>query len=254
MYHSLDSSGSVVSVAPGTFADQMRWLEDSGFRGVSLMEAVAHRESQGQWPEYSVVLTFDDGFRNFYEAAFPILERCGFTATAFIVSGHIGGRNNWAPVPKGLGIRPMLTWQQVVKLSEHGIEIGAHTRTHPDLRFIPRSKVEDEIVTSRLEIEDRIQKPVTSFAYPFGRASKTAIGIAREAFQAACTTSLGRANGEALHQLSRVDMYYIRTLDGLKRLMSGRLDSYLAARRWMRLVRDKLISSSNGGPRDSDQD
>jgi peptidoglycan/xylan/chitin deacetylase (PgdA/CDA1 family) len=236
-YHSIDSSGSVISVEPVLFADQMRWLAEAGLRGVSLSEAVSHHTKNGHWPEGKVVLTFDDGYRNFYDLAFPVLGRHGFTATAFVVSGHMGGYNDWSPPPGGLGASPILSWRQTIELSAQGIEIGAHTRTHPDLRRISRARVEDEIIASRLEIEDQIQKPVLSFAYPYGRTSKLSVGIATTTYRAACGTSLGRARGDALHRLSRVDMYYIRTRDSLERLVTGRLDSYLSLRRWIRRAR-----------------
>ena len=237
MYHSLDSSGSVVSVAPDRFQEQIRCLAEMGYRGISLSEAVSHKESRGQWPDRSVVLTFDDGYANFCDSAFPVLAQYGFTATLFIVTDHMGGHNNWGPPPTRLGTRPILSWQQAIELSAHGVEIGAHTKTHPDLRRIPPARVKDEMVSCRGEIEDRVQRRVLSFAYPFGRASQTAIEIATQNFQVSCNTSLQRATAEPLHQLPRVDMYYVRTADILRRLVRGQLDSYLAARRWMRLVR-----------------
>ena len=133
-YHSLDSSGSVVSTEPGTFADQMSYLADHGFRGITLKRALDHRDEFGQWPSQSVVITFDDGFANFYDDAYPILERYRFSATVFIVTGHMGGRNNWETPPQGLGTLPILSWQQAEELSNFGIELGSHTRTHRDLR------------------------------------------------------------------------------------------------------------------------
>jgi peptidoglycan/xylan/chitin deacetylase (PgdA/CDA1 family) len=243
MYHSIDPSGSVVSVAPDLFEKQMDCLADTGFRGISLSEAVSYRQSTGQWPARAAALTFDDGYASFCESAFPALARCGFTATVFIVSDHTGGHNDWEEPPAGLGLRPLLSWQQARELSESGIEIGAHSRTHPDLRRIPAARVEDEIINSRVEIEDRIQKPVRSFAYPFGYTSPTAIEIVKRTFQSACSTSLQRARTEPLHQLSRVDMYYIKTIDSFRRLISGQLDGYLAARRWMRRVRSLMFSN-----------
>lgn len=240
MYHSLDSSGSVVSLPSSCFAEQMKCLADIGFRGLSLNEAVSYRVANGQWPDRSVVLTFDDGYANFYESAFPVLTQYGFTATLFIVTDHMGGHNTWGPPPSRLGIRSILSWQHAIELSANGVEIGAHTKTHPDLRRIPPASVKQEMVNCRDEIEDRVQRPVLSFAYPFGSTSQTAIEIAAENFQASCDTTLQRATTEPLHQLPRVDMYYVRKVDILRRLVRGKLDSYVAARRWMRVVRRGL--------------
>jgi peptidoglycan/xylan/chitin deacetylase (PgdA/CDA1 family) len=241
-FHSLDPSGSVVSIEPETFANQMASLANNGFRGISLREAINHRTERGSWPEDSVVITFDDGFANFYETAMPSLAKHNFTATVFIVSGHIGGYNDWEPPPSGLGRRAMLTWKQVSDLADAGIEIGAHTRNHPDLRSLPASESEREIVSSREEIENRLGQAVESFAYPYGHTSRDSMQVAGRVFRAACTTDLRRACDDLFHKLPRVDMYYLRSPRQFQRMLEGRLDTYLAMRRWGRLVRETLTA------------
>ncbi|HET9530190.1 MAG TPA: polysaccharide deacetylase family protein [Blastocatellia bacterium] len=242
-YHSIDASGSIVSVAPNDFARQMRTLAEMGWRAISLREAVAYHDSNGLWPDRSVVLTFDDGYENFYESALPVLAEHGFTATVFIVSGHMGGRNDWETPPPGLGRRPILSWRQAAEVSAAGIEIGSHTKTHPDLRRLSVDKIEDEIRTSRAEIESRIGAAVESFAYPFGSFNRETMDVVKRSFRAACTTFLQRAEAEPFHALPRIDMYYIRSERDLKHLLNGRLDYYLAIRRLGRRVRRALRSS-----------
>src|SRR5215813_3935429 len=236
-YHSLDTSGSVVSVTPDAFEAQISALAESGFRGVSLRDALVYREAHNAWPERSVALTFDDGYANFYEVAAPALAARGFSATVFVVSGHVGGRNDWDPPPAGLGSRPMLSWSQLSELSSAGIEIGAHTRRHKDLRRLSTPEARDEIGGSRAEIEVRLGRTVESFAYPFGCVSPDALEIVRREFRAACTTALRRAGREPLHELPRVDMYYLRTPRQLLRLLDGRQDRYLTIRRLARSAR-----------------
>lgn len=226
---------------PQAFVDQMSVLAEAGFRGVSLREALSYREAHNAWPEQSVALTFDDGYANFYEEAAPTLAERGFTATVFVVSGHVGGRNDWAPPPAGLELRAMLTWPQIVEMSAAGIEIGAHTRRHKDLRELPAPEAREEIGGSRDEIEDRLGRSVESFAYPFGHVSPASLEIVRQKFRAACTTVLRRAGGESFHELPRVDMYYLRAPQQLPRLLDGRLDRYLTIRRLARSVRSALM-------------
>ncbi|MGH9901722.1 MAG: polysaccharide deacetylase family protein, partial [Pyrinomonadaceae bacterium] len=243
-YHSLDTSGSVISLAPEVFAGQMACLADGGWRGVSLGEAVEHRDAEGSWPERTVALTFDDGYENFYESAWPVLRRHGFSATVFLVSGHVGGSNDWDAPPAGLGERRILSWSQAAELARAGIEIGAHTRTHPDLRRLPAEQIKEEVAGSRVEIEDRLGRAVESFAYPFGGTSRAAVEAVGGEFRAACTTELKRANGEPPHQLPRIDMYYVRSSKGFARLLDGRLDNYLAVRRLVRRVRGALFAGA----------
>lgn len=240
-YHSLDTSGSVVSVAPGAFADHMGCVAGLGFRGIALREAVAHRNDYGSWPARSVVLTFDDGYANFLDAGMPILQRHGFTATVFLVSGHAGGWSDWGPPPPALGVQPILSRQQARDLVDGGIEIGAHTRSHPDLRRLAAHAAEGEIAGCRRDLEDQLGVPVESFAYPFGYAGAVSRAIVRREFRAACTTVLRQAGNDDPHTLPRVDMYYIGAGSRLARLLGGDLNGYLLLRRWGRCVR-RVIS------------
>ncbi len=236
-YHSLDTSGSVVSVSPQLFAKQMAVVAELGFRGVSLREAVAEHSAKGSWPDQTVVITFDDGFASLHEHAHAILSRYEFTATVFLVADYVGLTNDWETPPGGLGQRPLLTWSQIEKLHCAGWEIGAHTRTHPDLRRLSGVQVEDEIAGSRRDLERRLGQTVQSFAYPYGLFDERGERIVAREYEAACTTRLQRAGSEALSRLSRIDAYYLSDPDRVRRLLSGQLDGYLTFRRWGRRVR-----------------
>ena len=239
-YHSLDDSGSVISVTPRVFADQMACLADEGVYGVTLRDAVAYRDLHGSWPAHRVVLAFDDGYANFADVALPILQRHAFRATVFLVTRHVGGHNDWAPPPAGVGTQPLLAWAQAIELTAAGLEIGAHTRTHRDLRRLDAAAARDEISGARQDIEDRVGVAVESFAYPFGHRAWTDL-VARE-YHAGCTTELRRAGHHALHELPRIDMFYIRTPRRLVQLVRGRLDGWLSVRRWGRAVRQALAT------------
>ena len=244
MYHSLDDSGSVTSVAPQVFEAQMAGLAEGQCRVMSLQDALADRDKTGDWPDKSVVLTFDDGYANVHEHALPVLQRYGFSATVFVVTGHVGERNDWSPPVRRLGVRPMLSWSQVNDLADHGVEIGAHTRSHADLASLDSEALEREIVGSAQEIGARIGEPAWTFAYPFGSVSDEAVSVVGRTFQAACTTVHRRASDEPPVLLPRVEMYYFRTRQNLRPLVSGKLDRSLALRRWARNVRGFLPGSA----------
>lgn len=246
-YHSIDNSNSVISISTTTFQRQIECLAQMNVRGITLREAVAHRAHFGCWPESSVVLTFDDGFGNFYESGWPVLAAHGFTATVFLVSGYVGRSNDWAMAPAGLGSRRMLSWREVGELSRHGIEFGAHSQTHRDLRRLSRTQVFQEITRSKAEITQRLGSQIESFAYPYGYHNETTREAVRQEYRSACTTSLRRADTDPLHLLPRVDSYYINSLLRLKMLIAGRLDSYLAIRKWGRSLRDTLRRDADEG-------
>lgn len=239
-YHSLDDSGSVVSIAPRTFEAQMQALARAGFVGITLREAVEYREQQGDWPAQRVVLTFDDAYASLFVNALPVLVRHGFSATVFVITGYVGRCNDWAPPPPRIGTQPLCSWEQLAALVEAGWEPAAHTHTHPDLRGVGEYETEREILFSRDELRRRLGCEIGGFAYPYGLISPTARRIAREHFRTACTTVLKRAGDEPLTALPRVDMFYVQTVALLERLIAGRLDRYLALRRWGRRARHML--------------
>ena len=146
-YHSLDDSGSVISTPPALFRRQIEFLAASGI-------PVTHLDQVIRQPG-SVAITFDDGFGNVAEHAVPLLEQYGFPATVFVVSQFCGRRNNWPSQPAGaVPVLPLLGWDDLAGMPER-VAIGAHTATHPDLSRLPASQCEEEMNSSRDQIEQR---------------------------------------------------------------------------------------------------
>lgn len=191
MYHSIDGSGSALSVSPDRFEEQMRQLAARGcaVRGLgTIIEALRQREERVQ---KLVGLTFDDGYRNNYELVFPVLQKCGFQATFFVVTGLVGKQVSWWS-PLGLTGCPLMSWREVEGMVKHGMEIGAHTRSHLDLTRLSLALAREEIRSSKLELEDRLQRPVAFFAYPYGKYdARVAALVEAEEFRGAVTTELG---------------------------------------------------------------
>jgi peptidoglycan/xylan/chitin deacetylase (PgdA/CDA1 family) len=107
------------------------------------------------------VITFDDGFSDFYRHAFPALSRHHFSATVFVPTAYIGTQ----PIKfKG---KDCLTWNEIRELRKHGIVFGSHTVTHPQLSTLDATAVRNEIVDSKRTIEDNLGEPVDGFAYPY---------------------------------------------------------------------------------------
>lgn len=240
MYHSLDSSGSAISMEPKIFEEHMTGLTEAGYRVISLRQALAERDEQGDWPDKSVVVTFDDGFASIYEHALPVLQRFGFGASVYLIAGHVDGFNDWGSPVRGFGRQKILSWDQVKEMAEYGIEIGAHTLTHADLSVLNSKALEREIIGSAEEISQRINEPVITFAYPYGNLSDEAKAIVDRTYSAVCTTVHRRASDELLKLLPRVEMYYFRNQRNLLPLVSGQIDSRLTLRRWARRIRRLL--------------
>jgi peptidoglycan/xylan/chitin deacetylase (PgdA/CDA1 family) len=191
MYHSISNDAASGGTAyyrtktsPRRFTEQMRFLKDNGYRALTLRDGVnllndwqRHEGGadstlptgpsvKGQTSDINhryVALTFDDGFRDFYTTAFPILQEFGFDATMFLPTNFVN--NNGAP-RQFLGL-DCLTWLEVRELKRFGIELGSHSVTHPKLVDLSWSKIESELSDSKSEIEQHLGSAVDSFAYPY---------------------------------------------------------------------------------------
>jgi peptidoglycan/xylan/chitin deacetylase (PgdA/CDA1 family) len=202
MYHSIsdqDESGSRAyfrtCTSPRIFAEQMAYLSSQGYSTCSLAHALDELRSGMHTASKAVVITFDDGYSDFYREAFPVLSRYGFSATVFLPTAYIGDR------PARFKNKDCLIWREVVELSNHGILFGSHTVTHPWLRELSWAAINEEIVTSKNTIEERLGRAVESFAYPFAfpqtelEFTKILRDSLRQAgYQNGVCTIVGRAN------------------------------------------------------------
>lgn len=168
----------------------------------------------------AVAITFDDGFTNFATAAWPLLRERRLPATLFIPTQHVGKTNAWEATPGGgMPMLPILDWEALGRLAEEGVTLGAHTRTHADLRRLDGPAIADEISGSFDDIARETGKRPDGFAYPYGYLDERVVGETRKSCRWACTTvlsALGR--NDDVFQLPRLDAYF---LDG-----PGRLDAY----------------------------
>ena len=243
-YHSIDESGSVISTGAGVFAGQMQFLKRSGFNVVTLRDLAAALADGKAIPAKTVVLTFDDGFRNFYTAAFPVLQECGFGATVFLVTSFCGGYNDWPGNPPELPRSELLSWAEIKELDAYGVEFGSHTCTHPDLTAMPHAEVTAEIAASKAVIENALGRQAETFAYPFGNYNAEVRSIAAEHFKAACSTNLGKAGaGSDLFTLERLDTYYLSNQKIFGAIESRSFDGYMLFRHGMRKVRSMVRGS-----------
>src|ERR1039458_10382249 len=167
MYHSIadeDEAGVHAyyrtATTPSVFAQHMKHLSDHGYSTINVAEAVKFLQN-GSPTKKCAVITFDDGYSDFYRHAFPTLSRYNFSATVFVPTAYIGTR------PIRFKGKDCLTWNEIRELRNHGIYFGSHTVTHPQLSSLDASAVKSEIVNSKQVLEENIGGCVDSFAYPY---------------------------------------------------------------------------------------
>ena len=238
-YHAVDGRTSVISTPPGRFAAQMDQLAAHGLRGIGLAEAFDHFEQNAAFPPNAVALTFDDGYRSLLSAALPAMARHGHRGTVFLASGLVGLPASEAGARNPDLDRDMLGWEEAAELLRGGWEIGSHSVSHPDLTRLEPDRCARELADSKAEIERRLQCPVVSLAYPYGRLDRRVRDLAARHYRLACTTRLARhaAAGDPL-RIDRVDTYYLQDAARFARLIEGKLDGWLTLRRHLRAMRN----------------
>ena len=211
----------VPTVSGEAFERQLQFLARSGYRVLNLDDVVAILDRGERLPRRSTVLTFDDGYEETYTVAWPLLKRFGFTATVFVT-------------PAEVGLPGFATWDQVSELSRAGITIGSHTMHHKYLPLVIAERLHEELVESKLVIEERIGHAVHFLSYPVGGFTVEVQDVARRAgYLAACTTnrSLSSTNGIDRFALRRIK---VTEYDAKPFLFFAKLSGYYDAFRQLK--------------------
>jgi peptidoglycan/xylan/chitin deacetylase (PgdA/CDA1 family) len=192
---------------PGTFRAQMAFLRNGRYRVMTLGDALRWKQASAQPAADAadsahgddrapVVVTFDDGLRDFHSVAFPIMQELGLPATVFLTSGCLNG--------KFITGEECLTDAEIVELAAKGVEFGSHTVSHPQLASLGDRAVRQELEGSRKSIEDILGRPVDLFSYPYrfpeedsAFVGRLGAGLVAAGYAAGVTTSIGRAAVDA---------------------------------------------------------
>lgn len=162
------------------FRSQMRVLKWCGIRVMSLSEAMRALRGDIPMPNRAVVLTFDDGYRNFREHALPILEEFGYPATVYVIAGMIGGYADWL-TEDGHAAPPLMDWDELQEIRRAGVEIGSHGLHHIRFAELEPAIQKQEMVESKAILEDGLGEAVAHMCYPYGSHNLDTIHAAAEA-------------------------------------------------------------------------
>ncbi len=186
MYHYIrvvhdprDQLGFNLSVTPEDFNRQLDWLAANGYHPVDFNDVRQYFAGQKPLPAKPIILTFDDGYRDFYTAAYPALRAHNFKAVSYVISGFVGGPN-------------YMTWDMVRELDANGIEIGGHTFSHIDLTKASGGELHRQLVDSGGDLAQELGHPVVDFCYPAGKYNAAvAAAVQAAGYQTATTTEMG---------------------------------------------------------------
>jgi peptidoglycan/xylan/chitin deacetylase (PgdA/CDA1 family) len=230
MYHSISDEPEPdlppyykVNTAPSAFRRQMEFLALNNYQTISLRDLLYLLSNPSLAPlgpgggesvrttlsRRPVVLTFDDGFHDFYTGAFPILQEHGFSATmflptAFIRSSAAASSSSDSGPFRRIPVSGFLSWLEIRELHKHGIEFGSHTVNHAKLVELQWPQIKSELSNSKSAIEDHLGERVSTFCYPFAfpQANRPfCLGfermLAETGYSCCATTALGRVRAGA---------------------------------------------------------
>ena len=194
MYHYIrvnpdpaDEMGANLSVSPDVFREQMQYLKNNGYEAVNVSQILNDDGKK------KIAITFDDGYKDAIENAYPALNDFNFPATVFVITEKVGQDG-------------YLSWEDIINLKNAGWEIGSHTLNHPNLVQIVTDSAKNEITESKKILEEKLKTTINSFCYPAGKYDETIINLLKDAgYKYATTTNNGYNNNtDNLLELSRV--------------------------------------------------
>jgi len=170
-----------LSVTPQDFEEQLRYLVEAGYHSITLRDLIYYLAIGKRLPRKPIILTFDDGYRDNYTRAYPLLKKHGFVGTFFLITAPIDEEHE-----------EYLSWDQIKEMSAGGMEFEPHTYTHPDLRDQPVDYVVWQIMASKEAVEERTGKTSRFFSYPSGMYDQQVVDVLRSAhFWGAVTINQG---------------------------------------------------------------
>ena len=243
MYHSIAGAPGPTSIPTATFSAQMELLAASGLP-VLRMNQVAEHLTSGLGR--AVAITFDDGFRDFADAAWPVLRRLGLAAMVYLPAERMGGAEDWVGAHRPP--RVLMSWDHVRALAAEGVDFGSHTATHADLSRVGLTQAAEEIDLAAARIQAELGVPPAHFAPPYGRTTSAARRLIAARHATSVGTRLGIAHSTSdLHDLPRLEMLYFADEGRWREHLAGRGGPYLALRGGLRRVRQAIRSGFRVG-------
>jgi peptidoglycan/xylan/chitin deacetylase (PgdA/CDA1 family) len=224
MYHKVnDLPTNRMSMPVSLFADQMDQLRELGYTAVDLDAVIAHYTDDAPLPDRSVLITFDDGYRDNLENAAPILHERGYPAVQFVPLGYVGDP---LPLPheEPLAAHGILNrtvdWAELRELEAAGVRIESHGISHRPLADLELDEAAREIAVSKLRLEERLGRPVQAFSYVKGSEAHykpVHLSLVRQAGYDVAFTAISGANGPSTDPLQlhryNVEPYPARTFE-----------------------------------------
>lgn len=204
------------------FKKHLQYLKDKNYTVITFkdLDKIGWRNRFEKDRKY-IILTFDDGYKDNYDLAFPILKEFNFKATIFLMGSLT--YNEWDVKAGGERKFSLMSVEMIKEMQDYGIEFGAHTFNHPKLNTLSNEEIEHQIVDVKKPLEEKIGKEIITFAYPYGILNDYAKEMAKKAgYTFALATDSGSVClSDDLYQIRRIAIFPNTNLFSFKRKVAG---------------------------------
>lgn len=197
-YHKIDDKNISLSVTPADFDKQMAYLRDNNYHTITPEQLYDNLENNAPLPENPVLITFDDGYRDNYKNAYPILKKYGYSATIFVITGFMDVYPDY------------ITWEQAKELDANGIEIESHTVSHKSMTELTNDQLREELVNSKKMLDERLGKDTRFIAYPTGTYNLHIAQLVKDAgYRGAFTVKYGNVDKASnVYAMERIPIFH----------------------------------------------
>jgi peptidoglycan/xylan/chitin deacetylase (PgdA/CDA1 family)/SAM-dependent methyltransferase len=228
MYHSIADDGPAelapYRVAPAAFRQQLRYLRRHGYHSITLQEWVDGIAAKRPVPGRPVIITFDDGYRDFIQNAWPLLSRADFSATVFVVTEKVGRLADWDGLAKPL---ELMSWEELRTVSDAGIAIGSHTASHKDLASLSPDRVRVEGERARAMLHEHLGTEVSMIAFPWGKSEPATRAVLAQCGYRIAVRSWGGASplGDDPLNLSRIEIEAVDNIEAFAKKLTAKAET-----------------------------
>jgi peptidoglycan/xylan/chitin deacetylase (PgdA/CDA1 family) len=157
------------TVSPASFKDQLDYLSEHGYHTITFVQLEAFFEDRAPLPLHPIILTFDDGWRDDYDVAFPLLRERGMVGTFFVPTAYADAAS-----------KTLIDWSQIGEMDAAGMEFGGHTINHANLKEVSKEEALRQLENSKSKMEEELGHATMAFAYPFGAYDLSVVGMVRQ--------------------------------------------------------------------------
>ncbi len=198
-YHKIDNMNISLSVLPEDFDRQMAYLKENGYHTINTDQLYNYMVNGEALPENPILITFDDGYEDNYQHAYPILKKYGFTGTIFVITDFV---NNNQP--------NYLTWDQIKEMKSQGMDFQSHTASHKSMTELSMDQLKEELTKSKQALDKELNQDTKFMAYPTGTYNLYIAKIVNEAgYKGAFTIKYGNVDKASnMYALERVPIFH----------------------------------------------